>query len=132
MHVLERLLLSEIENAFFQDDELFSRAWFNESVKISAFFSLKKSDLTQSDLIFSSFVQPFEHLSVFMYWVLVHDIFVLLMLIPYQLIIMTFNLSDFISVSFKVFFLVCCFALFCMLLCFALLLFFFSFRVTTN
>lgn len=67
MHVLERLLLSEIENAFFQDDELFSRAWFNESVKISTFFSLKKSDLTQSDLIFSSFVQPFEHLSVFMY-----------------------------------------------------------------
>lgn len=42
MHVLERLLLSEIEDAFFQDDELFSRAWFNESVKISTFFSLKK------------------------------------------------------------------------------------------
>ena len=134
MHVLERLLLSEIEDAFFQDDELFSRAWFNESVKISAFFSLKKSDLTQSDLIFSSFVQPFEHLSVFMYWVLVHDIFVLLMLIPYQLIIMTFNLSDFISVSFKVFFLVCCFALFlCVaLFCFVVVLFFFFFRVNTN
>ena len=128
MHVLERLLLSEIENAFFQDDELFSRAWFDESVKISAFFSLKKSDLTQSDLIFSSFVQPFEHLSGFMYWVLVHDIFVLLMLIPYQLILMTFNLSDFISVSFKVFFLVCSFALFlCVaLFCFVVVLFFFS------
>ena len=42
MHVLERLLLSEIENSFFQDDELFSRAWFDESVKISAFFFFEK------------------------------------------------------------------------------------------
>lgn len=49
------------------------------------------------------------------------------MLIPYQLTIMTFNLSDFISVSFKVFFLVCCFALFlCVaLFCFLVVLFFF-------
>lgn len=104
MHVLERLLLSEIENAFFQDDELFSRAWFNESVKISTFFSLKKSDLTQSDLIFSSFVQPFEHLSVFMYWILVHDIFVLLMLIPYQLIFMTLTSVTLSVLALKFFF----------------------------
>lgn len=50
------------------------------------------------------------------------------MLIPYQLILMTFNLSDFISVSFKVFFLVCCFALFlCVaLFCFLVVLFFFA------
>lgn len=131
MHVLERLLLSEIENASFQDDELFSRAWFNESVKISAFFSFFEKIWSYSVRThFSSFVQPFEHLTVFMYWVLVHDIFVLLMLIPYQLIIMTFKLSDFISVNFKVFFLVCCFALFCVLLCFALLLFFFFFALT--
>lgn len=49
------------------------------------------------------------------------------MLIPYQLTIMTFNLSDFISVSFKVFFLVCSFALFlCVaLFCFVVVLFFF-------
>lgn len=50
------------------------------------------------------------------------------MLIPYQLIIMTFKLSDFISVSFKVFFLVCSFALFlcAALFCFVVVLFFFS------
>lgn len=55
------------------------------------------------------------------------------MLIPYQLIIMTFKLSDFISVSFKVFFLVCSFALFlCVaLFCFVVVLLFF-FRVNTN
>ena len=53
------------------------------------------------------------------------------MLIPYQLIIMTFKLSDFISVSFKVFFLVCCFALFlCVaLFCFVFVLFFFFFAL---
>lgn len=49
------------------------------------------------------------------------------MLIPYQLIIMTFKLSDFISVSFKVFFLVCSFAFFlcAALFCFVVVLFFF-------
>ena len=52
------------------------------------------------------------------------------MLIPYQLILMTFNLSDFISVSFKVFFLVCSFALFlCVaLFCFVVVVVFFFSR----
>lgn len=53
------------------------------------------------------------------------------MLIPYQLIIMTFNLSDFISVSFKVFFLVCSFALFlCVALFYFLVVLFFFFALT--